>query len=53
MPGEKVTITAGVGAYSTAAQPQITIGGAPVRLMPMVLLSKNLTQMVVAKEAYR
>ena len=30
MPGEKVTITAGVGAYSTAAQPQITIGGAPV-----------------------
>lgn len=30
MPGEKVTITAGVGAYSTAAQPQITIGGASV-----------------------
>ncbi len=30
MPGEKVTITAGVGAYSVAAQPQITIGGAPV-----------------------
>lgn len=30
MPGEKVTITAGVGAYSTAAQPQITIGGVPV-----------------------
>ena len=30
MPGEKVTITAGVGAYSTAAQPQITIGGAGV-----------------------
>jgi len=28
MPGEKVTITAGVGAFSTAAQPQITIGGA-------------------------
>jgi gliding motility-associated protein GldM len=27
MPGEKVTITAGVGAFSTAAQPQITIGG--------------------------
>ena len=27
MPGEKVTITAGVGAYSTAAQPQITIAG--------------------------
>ena len=30
MPGEKVTITAGVGAYSTAAQPNITIGGAGV-----------------------
>ena len=30
MPGEKVTITAGVGAYSVAAQPQITIGGASV-----------------------
>jgi len=30
MPGEKVTITAGVGAYSIAAQPQITIGGAGV-----------------------
>jgi gliding motility-associated protein GldM len=30
MPGEKVTITAGVGSYSTAAAPQITIGGAGV-----------------------
>jgi gliding motility-associated protein GldM len=30
MPGEKVTITAGVGAYSLAAQPQITIGGSGV-----------------------
>ena len=30
MPGEKVTITAGVGAYSVAAQPQITIGGSSV-----------------------
>ena len=30
MPGEKVTITAGVGAYSVAAQPQISIGGASV-----------------------
>jgi gliding motility-associated protein GldM len=27
MPGEKVSITAGVGAFSTQAQPQITIGG--------------------------
>ncbi len=30
MPGEKVTITAGVGAYSLAAQPQISIGGASI-----------------------
>jgi gliding motility-associated protein GldM len=30
MPGEKVKITAGVGAYSTAAQPQITIAGSGV-----------------------
>jgi gliding motility-associated protein GldM len=30
MPGDKMTITAGVGAYSTAAQPQITIGGSSV-----------------------
>jgi gliding motility-associated protein GldM len=30
MPGEKVTITAGVGAFSTAAQPQISIGGTSV-----------------------
>lgn len=30
MPGEKITITAGVGAYSTAAQPQITIGGSSI-----------------------
>ena len=28
MPGEKIEITAGVGAYSKAAQPQITINGA-------------------------
>jgi gliding motility-associated protein GldM len=30
MPGEKMKITAGVGAFSTAAAPQITIGGAGV-----------------------
>jgi gliding motility-associated protein GldM len=30
MPGEKISITAGVGAFSTAAQPQITIGGTSV-----------------------
>ncbi|HEY9342108.1 MAG TPA: gliding motility protein GldM [Hanamia sp.] len=29
MPGQQVQITAGVGAYSKAAQPQITINGAP------------------------
>ena len=28
MPGQEVEITAGVGAYSKAAQPQITINGA-------------------------
>lgn len=27
MPGQEIQITAGVGAYSKAAQPQITIGG--------------------------
>lgn len=32
MPGEKMQITAGVGAFSSAAQPQITIGGAPVAI---------------------
>lgn len=30
MPGEKVTITAGIGAYSSAAQPVISIGGTNV-----------------------
>lgn len=30
MPGEKMQITAGVGSFSSAAQPQITIGGASV-----------------------
>jgi len=30
MPGEKVTITAGVGAYSSAASPSISIGGSSV-----------------------
>jgi gliding motility-associated protein GldM len=29
MPGEKVTITAGVGAFSTDAKPVISIGGSP------------------------
>ncbi|HML58194.1 MAG TPA: gliding motility protein GldM [Ferruginibacter sp.] len=28
MPGQELVITAGIGAYSSAAQPQITIGGA-------------------------
>ncbi|MEO7800586.1 MAG: GldM family protein, partial [Ginsengibacter sp.] len=32
MPGQEVEVTAGVGAYSKAAQPQITIGGAPQSL---------------------
>lgn len=30
MPGQTMTISAGVGAYSTAAQPEITIGGVRV-----------------------
>lgn len=30
MPGQEVVITAGIGAYSSAAQPQISIGGASV-----------------------
>ncbi len=32
MPGQQIQITAGVGAYSKAAQPQITINGAPSAL---------------------
>jgi len=34
MPGEKIQITAGVGAYSKAAQPTITIGGTRVPVGP-------------------
>lgn len=34
MPGEEMEITAGVGAYSKAAQPQISIGGAGSALGP-------------------
>ncbi|MEO5892690.1 MAG: gliding motility protein GldM [Ferruginibacter sp.] len=30
MPGQEMTITAGIGAYSSAAQPQISIGGSNV-----------------------
>ena len=30
MPGQEVSITAGIGAYSSAAQPQISIGGSGV-----------------------
>ncbi len=30
MPGQEMTITAGIGAYSSAAQPQISIGGTNV-----------------------
>jgi gliding motility-associated protein GldM len=32
MPGQEIVITAGVGAYSRAAQPQITINGAGVNI---------------------
>lgn len=34
MPGQQIQITAGVGAYSNAAKPQITIGGVPVPVGP-------------------
>ncbi len=34
MPGEEIEITAGVGAYSKAAQPQITINGAGAAVGP-------------------
>ena len=34
MPGEEIEITAGVGAYSKAAQPQITINGSAMPLGP-------------------
>jgi gliding motility-associated protein GldM len=34
MPGEKIDITAGVGAYSKAAQPTVTIGGSKVAVGP-------------------
>jgi gliding motility-associated protein GldM len=34
MPGQDVEITAGVGAFSAAAKPTITIGGAPAALQP-------------------
>jgi len=34
MPGEEMEITAGVGAYSKAAQPQISIGGAGIPIGP-------------------
>lgn len=30
MPGEELSVTAGIGAYSSAAQPQISIGGSSV-----------------------
>ena len=43
MPGEKVKITAGVGAYSTAAQPQITIAGAGVAVNAEGFAEKEFT----------
>jgi len=43
MPGEKVKITAGVGAYSTAAQPVISIGGAGVAVNAEGFAEKEFT----------
>ena len=40
MPGEEVTITAGIGAYSSAAAPQISIGGSPVQVVDGQGISK-------------
>jgi gliding motility-associated protein GldM len=34
MPGEKITVTAGVGAFSNAATPQISVGGRSVPVGP-------------------
>ena len=34
MPGQEIEITAGVGAFSAAAKPQITIGGSSAALQP-------------------
>ncbi|MEP7142095.1 MAG: gliding motility protein GldM [Ferruginibacter sp.] len=33
MPGQEISITAGIGAYSSAAQPQISIGGSSVAVI--------------------
>ena len=43
MPGEKVIIKAGVGAYSTAAQPIISIGGAGVAVNAEGFAEKEFT----------
>ena len=43
MPGEKVIIKAGVGAYSTAAQPVISIGGAGVAVNAEGFAEKEFT----------
>lgn len=43
MPGEKVKITAGVGAYSTAAQPVISIGGSGVAVNAEGFAEKEFT----------
>lgn len=43
MPGQPLTITAGVGAYSKAAQPDITIGGQRVAVGPDGAATYNIT----------
>ena len=40
MPGEEITITAGIGAYSSAAAPQISIGGSSVQVVDGQGISK-------------
>jgi len=34
MPGQEIVITAGIGAFNSAARPQITVDGSPAQLMP-------------------
>ncbi|UAY51703.1 type IX secretion system motor protein PorM/GldM [Ferruginibacter albus] len=43
MPGEKMTVTAGVGAFNDAVQPQISIGGTPVALNDEGVATKEIT----------
>lgn len=43
MPGDKIEITAGVGAYNAAAKPVVTIGGKPVPVGPKGVAEYTIT----------